>query len=922
TDKEEYLPDSQDVYFWITTDGNLWDSGTNKVTNSTGHASDDFYATCSYDVMSQKWKVGTVNNNYYFDTNSTNYTLHIWSHFEPYILEPINVSVLRGSNLLIKTNMTDNCGGIDNPSSSTLAVERGGFTSYCTPIYGEGSGIYNCTWTTTGRSLRWWNITFSASKSHYVSNSTKLESAFFLATKPELDNPSVDPNVGGWGENFEFTIYLTDRDSSSDDQANISLWKRKWGESSWTLLASKQDYGVSVEVNFDETFACEDIKLSQYKFNVTDTCGTSDGCGYTNESIILNFTIEKDNVTVSKTFGDIVDVTRGNSQKFEVRVWDSDRGEYIGNGYNCSFWITEDGSLFTVLDNTTSNSQGYCAVFHTPDCNTGIGPQKWVGGVFDDMCYSAKNSTQADFDAYGSLAVTVLSPENATNVAKWQQVWFNSTVNDSLCGEFVNDGSVEWRNESNGLLASGYNTTWGVPVDYKTGATQIYAHATRQYYNPGTSDNVTLYVFGWSRIGEIYPINGSNYLAGTLIPVECYVRDADSNLTIEDYNVKFYKNGYYNFTDNTNGDGKATWAWNTNDELAGYYNISCNITNDTVKYYYVTSDMMNWTTIKIDRPLIITDIIRSETTIYRNDSYSPNESVISVKVDDAIVGPSENANVTFYNASGHLFDYCLTNSSGWCNGTYNPHDSISPDIYTIYINATKTGQDPSVTNSTQITVKGVLVINITSPDENSTYSKAQSIPLVLEVKDENNNQISATVNWYDQFNQKIAQGVSTNWLPTEAVPGYQNITSKATKTYYDDGNDVVWLTINSIADVYVYEPSQDDIFSYPDNVTIKCKVEDHYSYEGIENYAINLWYNRTTLDIYHIATINASSNGFVEYNWTPTDKGNTTFMCNISDDADKYYVAGQSSDAVMAWVKDSTPPWFKDSLIIPNQSIE
>jgi len=605
-----------------------------------------------------------------------------------------------------------------------------------------------------------------------------------------------------------------------------------------------------------------------------------------------------------------------------VRIYDADIGDYVGGDVNCSFWVTEDGTNYSVVLNTTSNTDGYCAVFYTPDCNTSVGPQKWVGGVFNDECYDSENSTEGSWTALGSLKVTILSPANETSVGKWQTLWFNSTVNDSLCDYYVNDGSVTWYNESDDVLATGYNTTWTVPGDYKTGPTYIRAYASRQYYNPGTSEEITLYIYSWSYVGEMEPPNGSTYLAGDIVPVSCMVRDASSGQGIYNYEVKFYKDGVWQFTDYTDETGKASWAWDTSDESAGYYNISCNITDDDAKYYFASENNTNFTIVRIKRPLILTDIIVEPSTIYRNDSFAPYQANITVHVNDANVGDAENATVWFYNQSGYLFDNCTTNATGWCTGIYNPQDDILPGVYTIYINATKSGQDPSSTNTTQVTVKGKIFITITSPEENSTWSKEDTIPLTAQVKDENNQQVSATVEWFDQFNQKIAEGVSTTWNPKDAIPGYQNISAKATRTYYDTGEDVVWITINSIADVYMYEPIDGNVYPYPDNITIRCKVEDSYSFEGIANYTVDIWYNRTPTEIYHIVTLNTSADGFVQYNWTPDDKGNTTFMCNITDDPAKYYEAGKKEDSVMVWVKDTRPPWFEDPLITPNQSIE
>ena len=119
-------------------------------------------------------------------------------------------------------------------------------------------------------------------------------------------------------------------------------------------------------------------------------------------------------------------------------------------------------------------------------------------------------------------------------------------------------------------------------------------------------------------------------------------------------------------------------------------------------------------TVTIKRPLIINLISPDYSTIYRNDSFSPNASNITVHINDANIGNAYNATVRFYNSS-EMIGTCQTNQTGFCSIVYNPYDTITPSVRTIYINATKDGSEDSATNTTQITVKGILYINITSP---------------------------------------------------------------------------------------------------------------------------------------------------------------------------------------------------------------
>ncbi|MCW1304417.1 MAG: DUF853 family protein [Candidatus Parvarchaeota archaeon] len=909
-DKNETLIPSQNVKFWVTYDGINYDSGTLNITDSSGIVIYYFDPGCEYNVGTQKWKAGTVNNDYFKDKNSSEFLVHIWSHFLPFIIQPNGESYLKGiDNITIKVNLSDECGGVSG-ANVLIKYKQGAFEDTCTPVYYEGNGVYNCTINSANLpSYGWYNISVNVTKSYYPVNYTFKENAFFLATKPVLSNPSVLPGSGGWGETFTFKVYLTDYDQNI---VNITLWRKMLTDGNWTYIDSKNASGVGTEVVFTTNFSCAEIGQNQYKFNATDVWG------YTNETIVLNFTIERDNATVERTYGDGTTVQRGSTQSFRIKIKDTDRNMYVGAGVNGTIWFTRDGSQFDYNLSCTTTSDSLCTVYYTPDCNSTVGQQYWKGGAID-ACYQIVNSSNGNFNVRGQLIVNISSPSNNTNVKRLDYVQFNSSVKDE-CNLTVDDSTVSWYNESDILLATGYNTTWQVPSMYKINKTIIKSIASRTNYLNGSS-NVTLFVYGWSYVANITPANGTNFLAGTMVDVTCNVKDLHTQENISNYNVSFYKDNVFKASEMTDAFGNAIWTWDTTNESSGNYLILCNITNFTENFYYVSSQNSKNTTIIINRPLIIDQILVDNSTIYRNNSFLPYASNISVHVRDANIGDAENASVWFYNTTD-LFDNCTTNAQGWCSIIYNPDDATLPGTYTIYINSTKTGMEPSTTHSTSITVRGRLNITITQPAENSSWNKASTIPLQANLKDENGNPISATVEWFDQFNNLIGTGTSTTWQPVNAIPGYQNITVKATKIYYDTGTDVRWITINGIANVVLLYPNPGQILPYPYNITLKCKVEDADSLEGIPNYTLKMWYNFTPYEINYIGTFNTSSDGTVEYNWTPPEKGNITFKCNITNDPAKFYDAGTAESSVDAWIKDEEAPIINNTLIQPTIEIE
>ena len=217
-------------------------------------------------------------------------------------------------------------------------------------------------------------------------------------------------------------------------------------------------------------------------------------------------------------------------------------------------------------------------------------------------------------------------------------------------------------------------------------------------------------------VNYLKPANSSDYSSGDMIDIACAVHDSNTSSAIENYPVTIYKSGTSFHTDNTDEYGMVNTTWNTGGESAGWYNISCAISSNPTLYYNYTAPTDD-TWVMLRRPLLI-DIIRIDNSIctqgtscewlYRNDSFNPHQLNISVHVNDANIGSAANSNVTFYNSTS-LLGNCTTNSTGWCFLTnYNPYDSHIPGLETIYINATRTENENSATNTTIITVKGIL----------------------------------------------------------------------------------------------------------------------------------------------------------------------------------------------------------------------
>ena len=549
-----------------------------------------------------------------------------------------------------------------------------------------------------------------------------------------------------------------------------------------------------------------------------------------------------------------------------------------------------------------------------------IRDRTWIAGI-TDTCYQIQNTTTAYLDVYGQLYPNITSPDNDSIVTRNQFIELNATVIDD-CNADITDANVLWFNETWYQIASGYNTNWTVPSRYETGSEIIHVNSTRTFYDEGTS-NVTINVFGLSEIEHITPSNGTEYLAGLDVTVTCKVRDADILTPIQNYPVNFYRNGYLNESGYTDEDGIATWIW-TDTDIPGYYNITCNITDEFSLGYNYTEPHERYTIIRINRPLIIDQIYPETTPIYRNDLFTPNTTNITVHVKDAEVGDAFNATVSFYNSTTFLGE-CHTNSTGYCSIIYNPHDTITPGIHTIYANATI--DNPLISNSTTetttVTVKGILNITIDSPSNGSEFQRSDVVSLQSTLNDENGESVSATVKWYNSTGAEIGSGTDTFWTPLEQSPGWDEIMVQATRQYYDTGTDNTTILITATADVLWISPSNGTVIHYPTTMEPICLVRDKDSLQGVSNYPVNFSYNFTTTPepIFNV-TVLTNNTGHATYNFTTPEKGYMTILCNISDNDTLYYTVRYHIDSATFLIRDFDAPQILGTNITPTSQIE
>ncbi|RKY93914.1 MAG: hypothetical protein DRQ06_06025, partial [Candidatus Hydrothermota bacterium] len=382
---------------WITKNHTDFEILTYKDSSAGGFVNHTFdpNGNCEYDVGIQYWKMGSRTNDEYKDTNSSVFQIELRSYLNGSFSSPNGEAYQEGQNVTITFNLFDECGhGLPNANSTEILIysETGGLEADITSgIIDLGNGTYEYNWSTTGHTLgEYYNITVKAQKDYYTDLEMHNNLSFSLGTAPELLSPTLQSG-DNWGDSWTFRVQRYDKEALP---FNISLWKRKTPQDNWELLETKE---ITTNINTwsweyftSNYFDCDDVTpdgwYSQFKFNATDQWG------FSAETPTVNFTIYKDNVSVQLITGDYANIYRegyggSDSAIFSIMINDTDRSS-VGVGENIStrFYITTNGINYTTYYDNTTTSDSISRYEFNPNCTYRYGPQKWIGGVYNDTC--------------------------------------------------------------------------------------------------------------------------------------------------------------------------------------------------------------------------------------------------------------------------------------------------------------------------------------------------------------------------------------------------------------------------------------------------------------------------------------------------------------------------------------------------------
>jgi len=603
-------------------------------------------------------------------------------------------------------------------------------------------------------------------------------------------------------------------------------------------------------------------------------------------------------------------VYRQSNANYTGTVYDY-ANNYGINNYNCMWWVNS-----TNLQNSSTDISGNCSFNWTSTCSNAAGPYYVNVSILNDSILNydvepGHGIASINVNLTGNLSTLINVPSSNAILHRGDNAQLNSSVIDDCGNNFDNNSvSAMWYLDS--LNAPGINSTLSIPINY-LGPKTLISNVTKDYYAKG-ENSTTVYVYGWANVTEMSPPTGI-YSKGDIIVISCHVRDANTSEDKINYPVIFYLNDSYRFTNLTNNTGYSIWVWNTtNDDSGINYTVKCNITNNDTLFYNASDPNQQQTYIFIKSSLIIKNITKDPLgdllhPIYRNDSWSRiygynYNTTITVLVWQASLGPANGANCSFYNSTTYL-NSSLTNSSGYCNITFNPPDDTIPQNYTIYINATQVGYSNSETDATNVIVKGSLSATITWPSAGFKIYRGESSWFNSTIKDENLNPVvDATANyWNDSPAEPTAykfagpgNGNSIGSIPIDHPLGNDvSVYEYVNKEFYDYPEvKLTSIQVWGWANVTILQPSAGNI-SRGNLVNELCSVTDANNSLGISDYQIKFWNDST-----NSYSANSNLTGYVNYTWNTSGvaAGYHTLNCTISPNTTQNYNASINKSSV------------------------
>jgi hypothetical protein len=271
------------------------------------------------------------------------------------------------------------------------------------------------------------NSTFFNS-SYYANSTTEINISYRLDEYPEIDLYETTPASGGWGENYTFSINVSDDYNSAVTMTlyvNIS--------ESWVAL-EEQTVTSPAQINWSYVdFSCSEIGIVTYILEYNDTVHPR-----INSSEYTGPTLSANNIDLIYWQGNNSIVNRSSSQTttFGITANDTTKDELLSNDYNLTFEVNLSDNWVNFANGTLSS--GNATTSFNPSCSYSTGDNSWRAR-YEEGCYQSATTEEFNLSIYGDLLNSLEEFEN--NFSQGDTITFNLTLTDD-CGSAVADAQA------------------------------------------------------------------------------------------------------------------------------------------------------------------------------------------------------------------------------------------------------------------------------------------------------------------------------------------------------------------------------------------------------------------------------------------------------------------------------------------------
>ncbi|UCC91586.1 MAG: hypothetical protein JSV39_04745 [Candidatus Aenigmatarchaeota archaeon] len=393
-----------------------------ELVNST-HYYYNFNPTCSLEAGKTYWKVNVSGDECYNDTESELFPIEVIGDLNNTVLYPLGFTQYdQGDPVPLNGTVVDDCGRDVSNVKVRFRMNATPATFYYCPdpgyVTNTTGNYYNCTWDTSSIPAGHYNVTMISWNDSYNNDTEMAIADLFLTAPVTLENASVSPDPGGWGDTFNFTINVT-------HYTNVTVCLVEKVSGDYIAIECRNSTGVPDHeiFEFNNTYGCGNIGSRFYRFNASETVG---GFAYAEEpnGSEVYFDIIKDNLTFIDVAGNGVNVTRSGEDYASLVVYvnDTTSGQpavWIPafNSPNISFNITETSwsvGDYVFEGRYQPNSTGHVKHDFNATCNHKAARQYWRTFLEDgDVCYNSETSIPYNVTTIGTLYPNVTWPNGS-----------------------------------------------------------------------------------------------------------------------------------------------------------------------------------------------------------------------------------------------------------------------------------------------------------------------------------------------------------------------------------------------------------------------------------------------------------------------------------------------------------------------------